>query len=59
MPPSPTRQLSPDSEAVGSPGAASGLHVQAPVDDHFRVTGLNGNLVAAPNPTCGNSTADH
>ncbi|MFM9697207.1 chaplin [Streptomyces europaeiscabiei] len=59
MPLSPTRPASPDSKAAGSLGTASGLHVQAPVDVPVTGTGLSANLVAALNPTFGNSTADH
>ncbi|WUP39842.1 chaplin [Streptomyces europaeiscabiei] len=45
------------SAAVGSSGVASGLDLQVPVD--VPVTGLSAKLVAAPNPTFGNITADH
>ncbi|MFD9039170.1 chaplin family protein [Streptomyces bottropensis] len=47
-----------DSAAVGSPGVASGLVVQVPVDVPVTVTGLGADLVAALNPTFGNVTVD-
>lgn len=44
---------------MGSPGAASGLDVQVPVDVPDTVTGLSASLIAALDPTFGNITADH
>ncbi|WP_267886428.1 chaplin family protein, partial [Streptomyces scabiei] len=43
----------------GSPGVASGLDVQVPVDVPVTVTGLSANLVAVLNPTFGNIGANH